>query len=261
MAMRICLAASEGGLNLTGATFMGGGEPPTPAKVREITRTGARFVPVYAISELGQVGIGCARPADSNDLHFFKDAFALIQHPRVMPGTTSTVNAFYFSSLLPSAPKILMNVESDDYGLLENRSCGCSLEKYGFTEHLSNIFSFSKLNVEGMTLLGSRMIHILEDILPRRFGGSPLDYQLLEEEDDRGFTKLSLIVSPKVLVSDEREIIKTVLKALGDHPSVNSLRSIWGQAGTLQVKRMEPVVTSRGKLMPLHMTQFLKSSS
>ena len=32
-------------------------------------------------------------------------------------------------------------------------------------------------------------------------------------------------------------------------------RGIWAQAGTLRVKRSEPVWTGRGKLMPLHLTR------
>lgn len=58
------------------------------------------------------------------------------------------------------------------------------LEAYGFTEHLREIRSFHKLSGEGMTLVGSEMITILEEVLPR-FRGSPLDHQLLEEEDER----------------------------------------------------------------------------
>ena len=53
---------------------------------------------------------------------------------------------------------------------------------------------------EGMTLIGTDMVRILEEDLPRRFGGSPLDYQLMEEEDERGFTRLSLVVSPDVVL-------------------------------------------------------------
>ena len=43
----------------------------------------------------------------------------------------------------------------------------------------------------------------MERVLPARFGGSPLDYQLMEEEDERGFTRLSLLVSPKLRIADE----------------------------------------------------------
>jgi len=255
-ALRVCIAAREEGLDLRGATFMGGGEPPTPAKVREIARTGARYVPTYFFTEAGAVGLGCARPADVNDLHFLKDALALIQYPRQVPGSEIIVDAFHFTSLLPTAPKLMLNVESDDYGVIENRSCGCLLETYGYTEHLRHIRSFRKLTGEGVTLVGSEMVHILEEVLPARFGGSPLDYQFLEEEDEGGFTRLSLLVSPKIEIADETEVIEVVLEAMGRSSVAADLaRAIWSQAGTLRVKRREPIWTARGKLMPLHMAQ------
>lgn len=250
MAVRVCIAAQEQGLDLTGAAFMGGGEPPTPAKVREITRGGARWIPQYAFSETGQVGAGCARPADGTDVHFLKDALALIQYPRRVPGWDLSVDAFYFTTLLPSAPKVLLNVESDDYGVVENRSCGCPLEAYGFTDHIRHIRSFRKLTSEGMTLIGSDVLRILEEVLPARFGGSPLDYQLLEEEDEQGFTRVNLLVSPKVKIADEAEVIEAVTDELWPRS-----RSIWTQAGTLRIKRMEPIWTGRGKLMPLNLVQ------
>ena len=187
MAVRICIAAGEERLNLTGATFMGGGEPPTPAKVAQITRRGARWVPTYFFTEAGAVGVGCVRPLDENDLHFFKDALAMIQFPSQVPGTEMVVDAFCFTTLLPPAPKIMLNVAIDDYGTIERRSCGCPLESYGFTDHLCHVRSFRKLTGGGVTLVGSEMVHILEEVLPARFGGNPLDYQLLEEEDEQGF--------------------------------------------------------------------------
>ena len=250
MAVRVCIAAREQGLNLRGVTFMGGGEPPTPAKVREILRVGARWIPAYAFSELGQVGLGCGRPADGSDVHFLKDAVALIQCPRQVPGWSLSVDAFYFTSLLPTAPKVLMNVENDDYGVVETRSCGCPLETYGYTEHIRDVRSFRKLTSEGITLVGGDMIHILEEVLPSRFGGSPLDYQLLEEEDEQGFTRLFLVVSPKVPIADEAEVVETVMGALGTRA-----RAIWKQAETLRVRRMEPIWTGRGKLMPLNLAR------
>jgi hypothetical protein len=253
MALRVCLAARDEGLDLTGAIFSGGGEPPTPAKLREITRAGARCFPTYAFTEVGSVGMSCARPVDENDQHFLKDTIALIQHPRQVPGWEMTVPAFHFTTLLSTAPKLMLNVESDDYGVIENRSCGCPLETYGFTEHLRDIHSFRKLTSEGVTLVGSEMVRILEEVLPARFGGSALDYQLLEEEDDQGFTRLSLVVSPKISIRDEKVVVDVVLEALGRSSVAADLaRAHWSQAKTLRVKRMEPVWTARGKLMPLH---------
>ena len=157
---------------------------------------------------------------------------------------------------------MLLNVESDDYGIIEQRSCGCGLEEIGFTEHIREIHSFSKLTGEGVTLVGSEMIHILEEVLPARFGGSPLDYQLIEEEDEQGFTRLSLAISPGVEIADEAAVIETILESLGQgNDAADIARAIWSQAGTLQVKRMEPIWTARGKLMPLHLMKRAGHSS
>jgi len=253
-ALRVCLAAREAGIDLTGATVSGGGEPPTVAKVREITRSGARYISNYFFAEAGPVGMSCARPADGNDQHFLKDHLALIQYSREVPGTDVSVDAFYFSTLLATAPKLLLNVEIDDYGVIERRTCGCPWEAYGFTEHLRHIRSFRKLTGEGVTLVGSEMVRILEEVLPARFGGSPLDYQLLEEEDEIGFTRLSLVISPRVAIADETAVVQTVLEALGQGSvAADCARAVWSGAKTLRVKRMEPVWTARGKLLPLHL--------
>src|ERR1051326_7185463 len=245
-------AAAEMGADLAGAVFEIGGEPPTEAKVRAITATGARCYPTYHFGECGRVGMGCAHPLDANDVHFFKDGLAIIDYNRRVPGFEIDVDAFCFTSLLPSTPKIMLNVELDDYGVIETRSCGCPLEAYGYTQHIREIRSFRKLTGEGVTLVGSEMLSILEEVLPARFGGSPLDYQLLEEEDERGFTKLSLVVSPRIAPSDEAAVIDAVLNALGPNAVEDSLtRVTWRKAEIFRVKRMEPIRTARGKLMPL----------
>jgi hypothetical protein len=253
-AVRVCVAAEAAGIDLTGATFWVGGEPPTPAKMKAIAQTGARYFSTYSFAEAGRVGVGCAHPVDPTDVHFLTDSFALVQHPRRVPGAEITVPAFHFTTLLPAAPKVLLNVEIDDYGTLEERACGCPLEAVGLTTHLREVRSFRKLTGEGVTVPGSEMIRILEEVLPARFGGTPLDYQFMEEEDPGGLTRLSLIVSPRVAIADEASVIAAVLEALGRGSSAaDQARLIWSQAGALRVKRMEPIATARGKLMPLHL--------
>jgi phenylacetate-coenzyme A ligase PaaK-like adenylate-forming protein len=253
LALRVALAAQECGLELTGATFMGGGEPPTPAKVRAIERAGVRWVSTYFFAEAGAVGLGCARPADPTDVHLMKDTLALIQSPRQVPDTGATVGLFLVTSLLLEAPKLLLNVESDDYGLVEGRRCGCALEACGLTEHLRHIRSLRKLTGEGVTLLASDLVRILEEELPACFGGSPLDYQLLEEEDERGFTRLNLLVHPRIELPDETLVIDTVHRLLQESSALaNAARAIWQQARTLRLQRGEPITTARGKQMPLH---------
>jgi hypothetical protein len=251
-ALRVCYEAEKEGLDLTGATFAIGGEPPTPAKVRRIIETGADYFPTYHFAEAGRIGMGCSHPDGCNDLHLLKDAFALIQRQRPVPGTDITVPAFQYTSLLLTAPKILLNTESDDYGILERSSCGCPLEECGFTDHLRHIYSFSKITGEGVTLVGSDLVRILEEVLPERFGGGPLDYQLVEEEDEKHFTRLSLYVNPSIAIEDERQVIEAMLSAVAN-TSKGVPPGILKRAGTIQIKRSNPIWTSRGKLMPLHL--------
>lgn len=262
LALRVSLVAQQAGLDLTGATFMGGSEPPTQAKVSGIMRSGAHYVPCYVSAETSTIGLGCANPSSSNDLHFLKDMLALIEYPRQVPDSDITVDAFHFTSLLPTVPKLLLNVETDDYGIVERRSCGCPLDGHGLHEHIRDIRSFHKLTGEGVTLVGSNMVHILEEVLPARFGGSPLDYQLKEEEDEQGFSRLSLLVSPEIELADEAGVVDTVLEALerSDFPA-DLARATWSQAGSLRVKRMSPIWTARGKLLPLHMIERSEGST
>lgn len=259
-ALRVCVAARERGLKLTGVTFRGGGEPPTPAKVRAITSTGARWVPSYGTSESGQIGLPCARPLDGNDLHVLKDSIALIQRPHDVPKWNVSVGALYLTALLPTAPKLMLNVGIDDYGVLETRSCGCALEGYGYTEHVRGIRSYSKMTGEGMTLIDTDLERILEEVLPARFGGSPLDYQLLEEEDEEGFTRLSLLVSPKIALPDDETVIKTVLQALErGKPPAALAAAVYEQARSLRVKREEPLWSAGGKFLPLCVAERFKN--
>jgi hypothetical protein len=105
-----------------------------------------------------------------------------------------------------------------------------------------------------MTLIGTDLVRILEEELPARFGGTPLDYQLLEEEDEQGFTRLYIVVSPDLPLRDEAAVVTAMLEALGRSGHAGAIsRTIWGQARTVRVRRARPVWTNRGKLMPLHL--------
>jgi hypothetical protein len=161
------------------------------------------------------------------------------------------VDAFLFTTLLPSAPKLLLNVESDDYGVVEERRCGCGLEAEGYGRHVRDIRSFGKLTSDGMTLIGSEALRVLEDVLPSRFAASPLDFQLIEAEDDDALTRLLLVVSPRVAADDD-EIVSAMLDGLAQGPPAADLaRAIWRQAGTVRVIRREPSATVVGKSQPL----------
>jgi hypothetical protein len=96
------------------------------------------------------------------------------------------------------------------------------------------------------------MTRILEETLPARFGGSPLDYQLVEEENEQGLGRLVLLVGAKVNIPGEQQVVDAVLEEL-DHGSESAgiAANFWKQANTLRVRRQEPQWTSRGKLRGL----------
>jgi len=245
--VRIADAARAAALDLTGTTLYLAGEPLTPAKARRIAESGARHMTDYGAAESGRIGLGCAMGASESDVHVALDTHAVLTHPREVSSSGEIVSAFHVTSLHPSAPKMLLNVELDDCGILEERSCGCPLEALGLTTHLRSIRSFGKLVGEGVSLLGSEMSHILEDVLPGRFGGSPLDYQLAEDEDD-GYTRLVLVVSPRVTLPDEAVVIEVILQALGEiNAAADVARAFWQQGRTFRVRRAEPYTTPRGK--------------
>ena len=252
-AVRVCLAAEQTGFNLSGALFRAGGEPLTPGKASVIQRTGARVTTSYASAEAGAIGLGCARADDPSDVHFLHDAFALITHPYPVPHTDMTVPAFNLTMLLDSTPKIMLNLQYDDYGIIEERHCGCEFDACGYTTHLREIRSYSKLVGEGATLIGNDMIQIIEQILPERFGGSPLDYQLMEQENEQGLVRLYLLIHPRIEIADENQVLETIYHALSNSsPMADAARTVWQPSQTIQIKRQIPLLTAGGKLMPLY---------
>jgi hypothetical protein len=252
-AVRVAIAAHDAGLDLSGVTFMGAGEPATDGKLRQVERVGARFVSNYGMSDAGLPGPGCAKRVGVSDYHLLTDTIALFPYPHRVEGIGVTVSAFVITTLLPISPKVMLNVETDDFGIVEERHCGCELESCGYTTHLREVRSYSKLTGEGATLIGDDMVHILETVLPARFGGTSFDYQLMEDEDEQGLTRLFVVVSPRIALENERAVIACVLDGLRrTSPAADAARLRWQNAQTVGVRRGEPVWTGR-KFLPLYM--------
>lgn len=249
-ALRLALAAKSAHTSLAGVTFLVGSEPLTPAKLAAIEAAGARAVPRFGFVELGHnAAYGCASAAGPDDMHICSDAAAVIQRRRPVDQSGSAVDALLFTSLRSDGGRVLLNMESGDYGRMTRRRCGCPLEALGWTDHLAEVRSFEKLTPEGGTFLGSKLIELFEEVLPPRFGGDLTDYQLLEHEDGEGFTRLTVLVHPRLGAVDEAAILDCVQRALEDEAEV---ARVFTQAGTLRVRRAAPMLTKAGKLMTLH---------
>jgi len=250
--IRVCRAALEAGVNISGSLFRTGGEPYTPTRARIVEATGSRAACNYGLSETGRLGIACGRPAAPDDVHVLNDKVALLQRSRRVPGLGFDANAIYVSTLHPSTPKLMLNVEIGDHATPSRRECGCPLGAIGFAEHLDTIRSYEKLTSEGMHFVNSDILELLEKTLPERFGGGPTDYQLVEEEVE-GLSRVSLLARPSLGDLDEKAVIEAVLASFRSAGEGHALMSRWWREGAvLRVERRDPHVTSAQKVPALH---------
>jgi hypothetical protein len=145
---------------------------------------------------------------------------------------------------------VLLNVSLGDQAVIERRACGCPLEALGWTTHLHTLRSFEKLTAGGMTFLNTDLIHVLEAVLPTRFGGGPTDYQLVEEETVEGRPTLRLLVHPRVGAARLDAVGEAFLDAIGVGAGPQRVMAeAWRGARLLAVECRAPVTTASGKIL------------
>jgi hypothetical protein len=251
-AVRIARAALERGLDIRGTLFQAGGEALTASKRAVIEETGAEVYPRYFISEIGHVGSACRQTKSGNCVHLFRDRLAVIGHRRRAPLTDVEVDALLFTTLLPFAPHVLINIDMDDSGVLEPVRCDCLFSRFGFTQQVRDIGSFGKLTGQGMTLVGTDVVRILEEVLPARLGGGPGDYQLVEHESATQ-TQLTLRVSPRADVSCPEKVKECFLREIRRFYGGALAARTWSHAEGVEVVIAEPLSTRNGKVLSLHL--------
>lgn len=252
--VRVAAAALERGMDISGSTFRLGGEPFTDGKAEVLRSARVRWGAHYTMGETGRIGVACPAGETVDDAHILEDKIAVIQAER-RGGSGVPVPVNVYTTLDSTTPKLMLNVESDDHGELVRRSCGCLLDRVGYTLHLHSIRSWEKLTSEGMNFIGADLLKLVDEVLPARFGGSPTDYQFLEEEE-RGLPKVTLLVSPRVGAVEEGSVSEVVLRFLGSAPgSGMDYSDRWREGQTLRVARREPVATQASKVLALHSTR------
>ncbi len=252
LAVRLCQAAVEKGIDLRGAKLQIAGEPITAARLAEIQRSGADAKPRYGAIELGPIGYGCLAPGTPDDVHLFDDLHALIQTGSDAELHGHPPRAVFLSSLRPTMPFVMLNVSLGDQAAVESRFCGCPMERLGWTTHLHEVRSYEKLTCQGMNFLDTDVIRVLEEVLPQQFGGAPTHYQLLEEEAEDGRSVLRLLVHPVVGEINPKAVEATFLKGLARGPEGEQMARVWREAALLRVESREPVATVSGKILHLH---------
>ncbi len=249
--VRTCRAALDAGQDIAGTLFVLGGEPYTEAKAGVVAESGSTGLCHYAMVEAGLIGLACQTGAAPDDVHLVTDKIATIQRDKRVGRTGSMVRALFHTTLLPASPKLMLNVESGDYGVRVDRDCECGVLPRGFRSHLHTIRSYEKLTSEGMNFLGSDLLTLVEQVLPARFGGRPTDYQFVERERD-GLPIVSLVIANAVGELDQDQVVRAVLGYLKSQGLGETMMAdVWAQSRTLQIVRRDPHVTSGGKILPL----------
>jgi hypothetical protein len=253
-AVRVAVAAGETGVRLDDVAFHAQGEPVTEARRRSIEAVGAKVIVNYGSVEINSIGYGCTCPSAVDDVHVFDDRWAVVTRKRAVSDSGPDVDSLLFSALSPFVPWVSFNTELGDYARLERRDCQCRMGQLGLRTHLSGIRSFEKLTGEGMTVIRTNIVPLLDEVLPARFGGSSMDYQLVEQEQPDGATRLVLRVSPSVGAIDEEQVRAAFLDGmLRDSPLDSFMRAMWQHAGTVTVRREAPVAGPGGKILPIHL--------
>ena len=254
VAVRVATAARAMGASLDHVTFHCRSEPFSAARRRTIVESGAQTLPDYASVELPHLSYGCPTATTPDDMHLSSDRYAVVEHQRACTDGGPLVDALLFTTLSDRAPKVALNIELGDSARVEQRDCDCALGTIGLRTHLSEIRSFEKLSAEGTTFSRGAMLRIIEEVLPARFGGTAIDYQLVEEEAATGASLLVLRVDPAVGSFDEAACREVVLDELGRGNLVDAYQAeLLRRAASVVVRRLPPLATTGGKVLPLHL--------
>ncbi len=251
-AVRICTAAQELGLDISGSFFRTGSEPLTSVRAEIVKATGARVACHYSSSETGPMGMACADNRHPDELHILLSKMAVLQKEQAIGLGGANVGMLYLTTISTASPKLMLNVDTGDSGLLERRKCGCLFGEIGFHLHLRQIRSHEKLTSEGIRLTGDDLLRLVEEILPKAFGGGPNDYQLVED-DFQGLPRVQVLVHPRLGAIDEAAVTNTVLAAINaTGPGRAAMVEQLQHTRTFSVLRREPYLTPAYKTMPLH---------
>ena len=182
----------------------------------------------------------------------FSDSVAVVSHRRKAPFSDVDVNSLLFTTLLPESAHLLINVEMDDSGIIEKTSCDCQFSRVGLRHQIREIGSFGKLTGQGMTLVGSDIVQVLEEFLPGRFGGGPGDYQLVEQ-DGESQTQLTLRVSSRATLASTEAVKEYFMKRLEACYGGRLASRVWSHTNGFNVVQAEPISNRAGKVAVLHL--------
>jgi hypothetical protein len=248
-AAKVSREAVAAGRFLNGVSFLLGAEPVTPERKQAIESSGAACCPTYGTSETGMVGAQFAGDTEHDEVRVFRDSFAVLDGG---PDGGGNANPLLFTTLVRAAPKVLINAEIGDSAFLRNGAVGHPAAEWGYDLTIHTIRSFRKLTCFGITLAVADLYPVIEEFLPRRFGGEVGDYQLAESQDSAGVSRLRLLVDPLVGTIDEQALVRGLLREIGaKRPYYQPMVEMVRAAGAITVERKQPEKTRAGKVFPV----------
>lgn len=251
-AVLACRGALEAGVDIAGARFTMGGEPTTPARRAAVEEAGCVALPRYGATETDILAFACRSPRAADEMHFLHDRHAVVSMP---PDASTRVpsGALLFTSLLRSAPVILLNVSLGDVAEIDYTPCDCPMDELGWPIHVRNVRSFEKLTVGGIAFLDCDVARVLEETLPGRFGGRATDYQVIERPEPDGRSGIRLRVHPDRGPIDEAALVDTFLHAIGAGGGGERLMTMaLERGGVVRIERAPPARTASGKILHVH---------
>jgi hypothetical protein len=241
------------GKSLAGVSFILGAEPVTGARRRTIEASGALAVPTYGTTEAGWVGAQFPGDTGVDDVRIFRDAYAVIDRTEKSQADPPPL---LFTNLRPAGPKLLINAELGDSGVLERVTNKDEATEIGYDLRLYNIRSFRKVTAWGVTLALTDLYVVIEEDLPRAFEAGVGDFQLIEGQDERGISGLVLNVKPSVAASDHqvREVFRRELSSKRLY--YRAMAGFLEEAGALRIERRDPIATRAGKTLPVVLKRY-----
>jgi hypothetical protein len=238
-ALRVAGAAAAAGIDLSGNVVLAGGEPLTERRRDFLARAGLRVYGRYAATETGFVAGACPLAADGGDMHLYGDRLAVIAAGGGAAAgggrDQGDQGALAFTSLSLAAPKVLLNVEIGDHGMLRRRPCDCLLGQAGLVWRVSEVHSPAKVAAEGVKLGDLELASLVEAAVIAS-GGSPDDFQIWLDESESGASRLTVALAPQAAV-DLEALRRGVRERLPSLAGGALAVKLWLDAGVLAVER------------------------
>jgi hypothetical protein len=248
---RVAATAIDGGFDIHGTIALVTGESLTDAKRDLIESAGIEVYPMYATSEFGGIGVPCRQMRTGNCVHIGLPSLALVSR-RQKSWADEDVDSLHITNLLSFAPRMLINVEIGDTGVIEPATCDCEFSRIGYRLRVRDMAAITKLRFQGCALNAPELIRLLEEGLAQQFGGRPGDYQMLEIEG-KAQTEIVLRIHPRTGVTSPEKVLKYFLDRCCETYGGAQPVFHWTQSNAIWAELKPPILAASGKFRAIRL--------